>query len=58
MIDGKLVWLQEEDPNEDISLVLTIYEKLSTSVLFKGILVEASLILAFGQCVEWNWNVP
>ena len=22
MIDGKLVWLQEEDPNEDISIAL------------------------------------
>ena len=24
MIDGKLVWLQEEDPNEDISIALII----------------------------------
>ena len=26
MIDGKLVWLQAEDPNEDISIALTIRE--------------------------------
>ena len=24
MIDGKLVWLQEEDPNEDINIALII----------------------------------
>ena len=39
MIDGKLVWLQEEDPNEDISIALVIREQLSTSELFKDILV-------------------
>ena len=38
MIDGKLVWLQEEDPNEDISIVLIIWDQLSISVLFKDIL--------------------
>ena len=27
MIDGKLVWLQEEDPDEDISIVLIIGEQ-------------------------------
>ena len=27
MIDGKLVWLQAEDPNDDISIVLIIWEK-------------------------------
>ena len=36
MIDGKLVWLQAEDLNEDISIVLIIWEQLSTSVLFQG----------------------
>ena len=35
MIDGKLVWLQEEDPNEDISIALIIWEQFFTSVLFK-----------------------
>ena len=45
MIVGKLVWLQAEDPNEDISVVLTIWEQLSTSVLFKDILEAISLIL-------------
>ena len=38
MIDGKLVWLQAEDPNEDISIVLIIWEQFSTSVLVKDIL--------------------
>ena len=28
MIDGKLVWLQAEDPNEDISIALIIWEQL------------------------------
>ena len=45
MIVGKLVWPQEEDPNEDISVGLIIWEQLSTSVLFKDILVATSLIL-------------
>ena len=40
-----LVWLQEEDPKEDISIALIIWEKLSTSVLFKDILEAISLIL-------------
>ena len=47
MIDGKLVWLQEEDPNEDISIALTIREHFSTSVLFKDILGTISLILRY-----------
>ena len=47
MIDGKLVWLQEEDRNEDISIALIIWEQLSTSVLFKDILVATSLILRY-----------
>ena len=42
MIDGKLVWLQEEDPNEDISIALTIWEQLSISELFKDILEAIS----------------
>ena len=45
MIDGKLVWLQEEDRNEDISIVLIIREQFSTSALFKVILEAISLIL-------------
>ena len=48
MIDGKLVWLQEEDSNEDIRIVLIFLEQLSTSVLFKDILGKASLILLTG----------
>ena len=44
MIDGKLVWLQEEDRNEDISIALIIQEAFSTSVLFKDILEAISLI--------------
>ena len=47
MIDGKLVWLQEEDPNEDISIALIIWEQSSTSVLFKDILEAISLILHY-----------
>ena len=46
MIDGTLVWLQaEEDPNEDISIALIMWDQLSTSVLFKDILEAISLIL-------------
>ena len=44
MIDGKLVWLQEEDRNEDISIALIIREQFSTSVLFKDILETILLI--------------
>ena len=47
MIDGKLVWLQEEDPNEDNSIALIIWEQLYTSVLFKDILEAISLILLY-----------
>ena len=47
MIDGKLVWLQAEDLNEDISIVLIIWEQLSISVLFKDILEAISLILRY-----------
>ena len=36
MIDGKLVWLQEEGPNEDISIALIIREQFSTSVVLQG----------------------
>ena len=47
MIDGKLVWLQAEDPNEDISIVPIIWDQLSISVLFKDILEAISLILRY-----------
>ena len=47
MIDGKLVWLQEEDGNEYISIALIIQEQFSTSVLFKDILETISLILRY-----------
>ena len=47
MIDGKLVWLQEEDPKEDISIALVIWEQLSISELFKDILEAISLILLY-----------
>ena len=46
MIDGKLVWLQEEVRKEDISIALMIRERFSTSVLFKDILEAIS------------WNIP
>ena len=47
MIDGKLVWLQEEDRNEDISIALIIREQFFTSELFKDILEAISLILRY-----------
>ena len=47
MIVGKLVWLQEEDPNEDISIALIIWEEFSISELFKDILEAISLILRY-----------
>ena len=47
MIDGKLVWLQEEDSNEDISIALIIWDQLSFSELFKDILEAISLILRY-----------
>ena len=45
MSDGKLVWLQAEDPNEDSSIALIIWDQLFISVLFKDILEAISLIL-------------
>ena len=45
MIVGKLVWLQEEDRNEDISIALIIREQFFTSVLFKDILETILLVL-------------
>ena len=51
MIDGKLVWLHEEDPNEDISTVLIIWEQLSVSVLFKDILEAIVLVLCYRKNV-------
>ena len=47
MIVGKLVWLQEEVRNEDISIVLIVREQFSTSALFKVILEAISLILRY-----------
>ena len=44
LIDGKLVWRQEEVQKEDISIALMILERFSTSVLFKDILEAISLI--------------
>ena len=47
MIDGKLVWLQENARNEDNSIALIIRERFFTSVLFKVILEAISLILRY-----------
>ena len=47
MIDGKLVWLQEEDRKGDIRIVLLIREESFTSELFKDILETTSLILRY-----------
>ena len=59
MIDGKLVWLQAEDPNEDISIALIIWEQLSTSVLFKDILTmwEAHSIFTQLSAMDWYLEV-
>ena len=47
MIDGKLVWLQEEDRNSDISIALIFWDQLFISALFKVILEAVSLILRY-----------
>ena len=47
MIDGKLVWLQAEDPNEDINIALITWDQSFISVLFKDILGTISLILHY-----------
>ena len=47
MIDGKLVWLQAEDPNEVFSIALITWDQLFTSELFKDILEAISLILRY-----------
>ena len=59
MIDGKLVWLQEEDRNEDISIALIIWEQFSTSVLFKDILETILLILCYRTmwCLELEYSL-
>ena len=46
MIDGWLVWLQAEDPNEDISIALIIWDQSFISVLFKDILEDSLIDLA------------
>ena len=51
MIDGKLVWQQEEVQKEDISIALIIREQFSTSVLFKDILETILLI----RCCKTMW---
>ena len=58
MIVGKLVWLQEEVRNEDISIALIAWVQFSTSALFKVILEAISLILRYRQCADWNKNIP
>ena len=59
MIDGRLVWLQEEDPNEDISIALMIREEFSTSVLFKDILEAISLIQRYRTmwCLDLEYAI-
>ena len=47
MIVGKLVWQQEEDRKEDISIALIILEESFTSELFKDTLETISLILRY-----------
>ena len=52
MIDGKLVWLQEEVPNKNISIALIIWEQFSTFVFFKDIL-EAILLIFRYRTMCW-----
>ena len=47
MMDGKLVWLQEEDRKGDINIALIIQEESFTSGLFNDILETISLILRY-----------
>ena len=47
MIDGKLVWQQEEVRKEDISIALIIREESFTSELFKDTLETILLILRY-----------
>ena len=54
MIDGRLVWLQEEDPNEDISIAPIIWEQFSTSVLFKDI-QDAFFMILHCRIMLWFW---
>ena len=51
MIDGKLVWQQAEDPNEDISIALIIREESFSSELFKDTLETIPLILRYRTMV-------
>ena len=47
MIDGNLVWLQEEVRKKDISIALMIPEESFTSELFKDTLETILLILRY-----------
>ena len=47
MIDGKLVWPQEEVRKEDISIAQIILEESFTSVLFRDTLEAILLILCY-----------
>ena len=47
MIVGKLVWQQEEDQKEDISIARIIREQFSASELFRDTLELISLIQRF-----------
>ena len=47
MIDGKFVWLQDEDRNENINIAMIIRKQFFTSVFFKVILEAISLIVRY-----------
>ena len=47
MIVGKVVWQQEEDPNEDVSIALLFQEQFFISELFKDIQDAILLILHY-----------
>ena len=57
-IDGKLVWLQEEDSNEDISIALIIRVFIYLRALQGHFWKQSHWSYSTGQRVDWNWNIP
>ena len=55
----KLVWLQEEDLNEDISMCLIIWERILYLRALQGHsgsnLIDPTLQ---DNVFDWNWNIP
>ena len=59
MIDAKLVWLQAEDPYEDISIALITWGSIIYLRTLHGHsgsnLIDPTLQ---GQRADWTWNIP